>query len=187
MRTLVAGVGNIFLRDDGFGPEVARRLVAAGPVPEGTTVTDFGIRGVHLAYELLDGYDALIIIDAVRRGGEPGTLYVIEPDVSDMSAAPVDGHDMTPEAVLAVLGGLGGTVGRVLVVGCEPADVGEGIGLSGPVAGALGEAERVVWNLTERLKEADHVQTTAAPGATDRGGAAGEGGAARCEAVHEDA
>src|SRR5262249_3546336 len=96
-RTLVAGAGNIFLRDDGFGPAVAVRLLAEGPPEDGVTVVDYGIRGVHLAYELLNGYDTLIIIDAVRRGDPPGTLHVIEPDGSGAGAAPVDGHDMTPE------------------------------------------------------------------------------------------
>lgn len=78
-RTLVAGVGNIFLGDDGFGVEVARRL-AAEPLPEQVEVADIGVRGVHLAYQLLDGYDTLVLVDATTRGGAPGTLYLIEPD-----------------------------------------------------------------------------------------------------------
>lgn len=155
-RMLVAGVGNIFLGDDGFGPEVAARLLALDVPTASVKVVDYGIRGVHLAYELLDGYDALIIIDAVRRGGEPGTLHVIEPDVSGVAAGPVDGHDMTPETVLAVLGGLGGEVGRVLVVGCEPADVTEGIGLSEPVSAAVDQAVLTVRKLIKQLGEQEH-------------------------------
>lgn len=162
-RLLVAGVGNIFLGDDGFGPEVAARLLAEPTALAGVKVVDYGIRGVHLAYELLDGYDALIIVDAVRRGGEPGTLHVIEPDVSGVVAGPVDGHDMTPETVLAVLGGLGGEVGRVLVVGCEPADVTEGIGLSEPVSAAVDQAVHTVRKLIKELTEQEHrhAQTSA--------------------------
>jgi hydrogenase maturation protease len=188
MKILVAGVGNVFLGDDGFGCEVARRLAAGPPPRGGTIVTDYGIRGVHLAYELLNGYDALIIVDAVRRGGDPGTLYVIEPDVSGVAAAPVDAHDMTPEAVLAVLAGLGGEVGKVLVVGCEPADVGEGIGLSEPVAGAVDEAARTVRRLSEELRESedDHAQTPTDHGPAGRGGAAGVPVAARRQALSQD-
>jgi hydrogenase maturation protease len=139
---LVAGVGNVFLRDDGFGVEVVQRL-AAGPVPAGTKVVDFGIRGLHLAFELLDGYDTVVLVDALARGGPPGTVYVVEPDAPD-EAPPVDGHDLNPEAVLALARSLGGPAGRVLIVGCEPADTGEGMGLSAPVAAAVDVAVRTV-------------------------------------------
>ena len=81
MRVLVAGIGNVFLGDDGFGVEVARRLRGQA-LGDGVDVADFGIRGVHLAYELADGrYDAAVLVDAVSRGGAPGTFYAIEPDV----------------------------------------------------------------------------------------------------------
>jgi hydrogenase maturation protease len=144
-RVLVAGVGNIFLGDDGFGVEVARQL-ADEQLPAGVEVADFGIRGVHLAYQLLEGYDLAILVDASARGGEPGSLYVIEPTPDDGDVL-LDGHGMQPAAVLGLLQALGGPVGRVLVVGCEPAEVGERIGLSEPVGRAVGEAVRVVREL----------------------------------------
>ncbi|MGH3344279.1 MAG: hydrogenase maturation protease [Carbonactinosporaceae bacterium] len=155
MRVLVAGVGNVFLGDDGFGVEVAQRL-AAEPLPEGVEVADFGIRGVHLAYQLLDGYDLLILVDAVTRGEEPGTVYVIEPDLGAVEPAgrdapPVDAHGMAPDAVLALLKTFGGSVRRALVVACEPADVEERMGLSPPVAGAV---DRAVGAVRELLAEA---------------------------------
>jgi hydrogenase maturation protease len=151
---LVAGVGNVFLGDDGFGVEVATRLLDT-PMPDGVKVADFGIRGVHLAYELLDGYDALVLIDAVPRGDAPGTLYVIEPDLDAIEPAGVgggpvmDAHGMAPDAVLALLAALGGRLGRVWVLGCEPADVSERMGLSEPVAGAVEEAVRLARRLAE--------------------------------------
>ncbi len=144
---LVAGVGNMLLGDDGFGVEVARRLSASAPVlPAGTRVTDFGIRGIHLAYQLLDGYDLLVLIDAMSRGGTPGTLYVFEPVASE-TASLADGHSLDPASVLAMVNLLGGTVGRTVVVGCEPAAMEEGIGLSAPVAQAVDEAVKVVLRL----------------------------------------
>jgi hydrogenase maturation protease len=154
---LVAGIGNIFQNDDGFGSEVARLLLAGPAPPEGVKIVDYGIRGVHLAYELLDGYDTAILVDATAQGGEPGTIYVIEPDVEAIEsetglaeAGIVDAHGMDPASVLALLRSLGGRIGRLLVVGCEPADVDDGIGLSGPVAGALEEACRVVRQLIDQ-------------------------------------
>jgi hydrogenase maturation protease len=169
-RVLVAGVGNVFLGDDGFGVEVATRL-AGTPMPDGVKVADFGIRGVHLAYELLDGYDALILIDAVPRGDAPGTLYVIEPDLDSIRPAgetgPVmDAHGMEPEAVLGLLIALGGRIGRVTVLGCEPADVSERMGLSDPVAGAVDEAVRLARRLAEDAADASRadVRSGTAPG-----------------------
>ena len=147
---LVAGVGNVFLGDDGFGVEVARRL-AAEDLPPGVKVADFGIRGVHLAYELCDGYELAILVDAVPRGEEPGTLYVIEPeppgDPDPDDAPPLDAHGMDPGAVLSLLGILGGHVDRVLVVGCEPAVADERMGLSAPVAAAVDPAVTLVQEL----------------------------------------
>jgi hydrogenase maturation protease len=141
---LVAGIGNIFLTDDGFGVEVANRL-AEGPVPPGVRVVDFGIRGVHLAYELLDGYDGLILVDAVPMGEEPGTVALIKPEPAGDAGAGadtplVDAHSMSPEVVLATLSRLGGTVEQIYVVGCQPASLEEGIGLTAPVAQAVGSA-----------------------------------------------
>jgi len=157
---LVAGLGNIFFGDDGFGVEVAVRLAGmAGrgeiDLPGWVTVADYGIRGMHLAYDLASGYAAAILVDAAPRGGAPGTIYVIEPERRPAFAeagqqcggAPLDAHGMQPDVVLGVLGTLGADAARVLVVGCEPASAGPGIGLSGPVAAAVGEAVRVVLGL----------------------------------------
>lgn len=147
---LVAGVGNIFLGDDGFGVEVVRRL-AGVELPPDVTVTDFGIRGVHLAYELLDGYELAILVDASPRGGQPGTLYVIEPDPAPEpdpdEVPPLDAHGMDPAAVLSLLGVLGGQIDRVLVVGCEPLVADEGMGLSPPVEAAVDQAVALVQDL----------------------------------------
>lgn len=147
-RLLVAGIGNIFLRDDGFGVEVAHALERVS-LPNWVQIADYGIRGMHLAYDLLGGYDTTILIDALPRGEAPGTVYLLEPDeVSDLPVNPaVDAHGMQPDAVFRLLKLLGGDAGRVLVVGCEPASVDEGIGLSPPVAGAVGEAVRLVTDL----------------------------------------
>jgi hydrogenase maturation protease len=157
-RVLVAGVGNIFLGDDGFGVEVANRL-AGTEFPAGVKVADYGIRGVHLAYELLDGYDALILIDAAPRGEPPGTLSVIEPDfdaipTADPYSAPlVDAHGMEPDAVFGLLKTLGGQVAQVWVLACEPAEVTDRMGLSAPVAGAVDEAVRLARQLAEAAAE----------------------------------
>jgi hydrogenase maturation protease len=152
-RILVAGAGNIFLGDDGFGVEVARRLVGEA-FPPGVDVVDFGIRGVHLAYQLLEGYDRLILIDAASRGEAPGTIFVLEPDFAQPetlerteSGFLLDAHGMDPEMVLGMLKDLGGNVEKVLIVGCEPADISERMGLSEVVERALGEACGVVRRL----------------------------------------
>ncbi|MDQ6669863.1 MAG: hydrogenase maturation protease [Chloroflexota bacterium] len=155
-KVLVAGVGNIFLGDDGFGVEVARRLGATS-LPDGVKVADFGIRGVHLAYELCDGYDTAILIDAAPRGGQPGTIYVIDPgthggadgQTPPQAAALLDAHGMQPDAVLGLLSMLGGQVRQVYVVGCEPNSVEERMGLSEPVERAVDEAVRAVRDLLE--------------------------------------
>ncbi|MBX6381572.1 MAG: hydrogenase maturation protease [Microbispora sp.] len=147
MRTLVAGVGNVFLGDDGFGVAVARRLAATG-VPDGVEVGDFGIRGIHLAYELTSGYDLTILVDAIPAGRAPGTLCVVEPAAPSPAPAFVDAHAMTPDAVLTLCAGLGHPPGcRVLLVGCEPADVSPGMDLSPPVAAAVPRAADLVLEL----------------------------------------
>jgi hydrogenase maturation protease len=147
---LVAGVGNLFLGDDGFGPEVARRL-AAGPVPDGVRVIDYGIRGMHLAYDLLDGHHALVLVDAIPGPGRPGDLRVLEVGAEDLGDGAFDAHGMDPVAVLANLEALGGALPRTFVVGCQPANVDEGIGLSPSVAAAVDEAMRIVRNLVDDL------------------------------------
>jgi hydrogenase maturation protease len=145
-RVLVAGVGNLFLGDDDFGPEVARRL-AAGTVPEGVRVVDYGIRGMHLAYDLLDGYDALVLVDAIPGPGRPGELRVLEVGADDLGEGAFDAHGMDPVAVLANLDALGGTLPRTFVVGCQPANLEEGIGLSAPVRDAVDPAVEEVRKL----------------------------------------
>jgi hydrogenase maturation protease len=143
---LVAGVGNIFRSDDGFGCEVARRLTAR-PLPDHVTVTDYGIRGMHLAYELLDGYDALVIVDALPGRGEPGDVVVVAVGEDDLGSGDFDAHGMEPTAVLASLGSLGGALPPTYVVGCEPADVGDGMGLSPVVEAAVDRAVDLVIDL----------------------------------------
>jgi hydrogenase maturation protease len=157
-RMLIAGVGNIFLGDDAFGPEVARRL-AARDLPGWVRVADYGTSGMHLAYDLADGYETAVLIDAAPRGGEPGTVTVLEVQEGhrrDLAAAAgplgasrlFDAHGMQPDVVLGVLGLLGaGGPARTLVVGCEPASVGYGMELSEPVAGAVDEAVQVILGL----------------------------------------
>lgn len=142
---LVACIGNVFLGDDGFGVEVARRL-AEGPVPPDVVVTDFGIRGLHLAYALLEPYALAIVVDAVQRGGAPGTLYLLEPEgVGDLTGTTcTDAHGMSLPAVLATTRAMGGTVPRLLLVGCEPACVDEGMGLSDRVTQAVDGAVAMV-------------------------------------------
>jgi len=145
-RVLVAGIGNIFLGDDGFGVEVVRRL-ADEPLGADVDIADFGIRGVHLAFEMASGkYTKVILVDAASRGEPPGTLYAIEPEDADGEPV-VDAHSLTPAAVLAWVRRIGGGCGRVILVGCEPATVEESIGLSLPVRSALDGAVRMVREL----------------------------------------
>jgi len=151
----VAGVGNVFFGDDGFGPEVLR-VLAKEPVP-GAKVEDFGIRGLHLAYELLNGYDRAIIVDAVPRGDVPGTLYVIEPDATVVPSTP-DAHSMDLGNVFAYLRTLGGEPPPLTIVGCEP-----GMGLSPAVARSVDGAAALVRRLI------DH-QQLAAPARETTGG-----------------
>jgi len=156
---LIACIGNIFLGDDAFGVEVARRL-SGRSLPGNVHVRDFGIRGLDLAYALLDGgYAATIMVDAVSQGGPPGTLYTIEPDLasesaSDQAAGVVQTHGMDPVKVLKMVRAMGGNPGRVLVVGCEPLTWGpeEGaMGLSPPVQAAVGEAVSLIESLVARI------------------------------------
>jgi hydrogenase maturation protease len=153
-RILVAGVGNIFLGDDAFGVEVARKL-ASSPQPEGVRVVDFGIRGFDLAYALLDGYQMAILVDATPRGGPPGTVYLLEPD-PDGAEEPgaggmVETHGMNPMKVLRLARSLGGPLPSLRVVGCEPATLGSEeepvMGLSEPVRAAVEEAIRLIESL----------------------------------------
>lgn len=156
---LVAGIGNIFLGDDGFGVEVVRRL-ANLKLPNNVLVNDFGIRGFDLAYALQDGYETTILVDACPHGEAPGTLYVIEPDLTalDDSAAPpvADAHAMNPVSVLRMARAMNIEVRNVLLVGCEPENLGgeEGrIGLSAPVEAAVEDAVKLVQSLIEKLAD----------------------------------
>jgi hydrogenase maturation protease len=154
-RVLVAGIGNVFLGDDGFGVALADRL-ARGALPEGVEVVDYGIRGMDLAYALHDGWDAVVLLDAVPRGLPAGTLSVIEPDLDDVPVA-VDAHGMDPVKVLGLARALGGPLPRTVVVGCEPRTVMTGdeedvvATVSEPVRAALDEGVAVVRSLLEDL------------------------------------
>jgi hydrogenase maturation protease len=164
-RMLIACIGNIFLGDDGFGVEVAQRLMTR-QYPASVQVVDFGIRGMDLAYALLDDYDMLVLVDAIPRGGSPGTLYLIEPDLSGMTPekgveagrVAVDNHSMDPVKVLAFARMLGARPMPTFVVGCEPATVLTGedyaemyMGLSEPVQAAIDEAIKMIDSLVEKL------------------------------------
>lgn len=157
---LVAGIGNIFMGDDAFGCEVARRL-AGRQLPAGVRVSDFGIRGFDLAYAIMDGPDVTVFLDATPRGGEPGTLYTIEPDLEELNSLGAGGmmvepHGMNPLQVLALVRSMGGDFKRILLIGCEPATLGgeEGLlGLSEPVEGAVDEAVGVVESLVAKILE----------------------------------
>ncbi|MDT5330419.1 MAG: hydrogenase maturation protease [Mycobacterium sp.] len=150
-RILVAGIGNIFFGDDGFGPEVMRHVPQELASPH-VELVDYGIRGMHLAYDLLDGCDALVLVDAVPNNGAPGTVHVFEADHEGLAAtAGLDAHAMDPGAVFASLNALGGTPPYTIVIGCEVANVDEGIGLSDPVADAVPDAVRAVEDVLSDL------------------------------------
>jgi hydrogenase maturation protease len=155
-RILIAGIGNIFLGDDAFGSEVARKLQQRS-WPDEVRVEDFGIRGFDLTFALLDGYETTILIDAVPRGGAPGTLYKIEPDVNDLDElstgdATLETHGMNPMKVLAMAKSMGGEFKKLLLIGCEPAPLASEdgyMGLSSAVQGSVDEAIRMVESLIE--------------------------------------
>ena len=153
-RTLVAGVGNIFQRDDAFGVEVVR-LLAGRSLPDGVEVADFGIRGVHLVYELLNGCDLFVLVDAAQRGCEPGTVTVLEvgPEDAAPPAAVMDAHGLAPGEIFAMLTSMGSRPGRSLVVACEPADVSPGMGLSDQVRAALPHAVRAVEEILAEIEQ----------------------------------
>ncbi|HWO32364.1 MAG TPA: hydrogenase maturation protease [Candidatus Acidoferrum sp.] len=159
---LIAGIGNIFLGDDAFGIEVVRRL-AEVDLPESVRVADFGIRGFDLAYSLQDSYETTILVDACPQGEAPGTLYVIEPDLSggdptDTPSAVIEAHTMNPESVLRMARAMNIEVKNVLLVGCEPQTLGgeEGqMGLSAPVEAAVEEAVKLVESLINKILHKD--------------------------------
>ena len=155
---LIAGIGNIFLGDDAFGSEAARLLMTRS-LPENVRVVDYGIRGLDLAYALLDGYDVTIFVDATPRGGEIGTLYTIEPDLRELDKLnaqemQIEPHGMNPMKVLAMVKSMGGEFKRILLVGCEPEPLDadeEKMGLSEPVARAVKESVNVIESLIEEI------------------------------------
>ena len=158
---LVACVGNIFNGDDAFGVEVARRLSQV-TLPDGVRVIDFGIRGIDLTYALMDGYDAVILVDAAQRGHAPGVVSVVEPDLieagdstpEDLALSP---HELDPAKVLRLASALGGSCRRVLLVACEPLTLGgeEGVmGLSEPVTAAVAVAAETVEELIDGMMAA---------------------------------
>jgi hydrogenase maturation protease len=155
MKVLVVGVGNIFLGDDGFGVEVARRLSVMN-LPAHVRVADYGIRGLHLAHDLAGaGYALTIMVDATQRGDLPGTVYVVELDESTVDLALLDAHGMQPDVVLGLVRVLGGDPGRVLLVGCEPSVLEYGMALSPPVEQAVDTAVRVVRELVTKYPFSD--------------------------------
>jgi hydrogenase maturation protease len=156
---LVAGIGNIFLGDDGFGVEVARRL-AERALPDNVRVVDFGIRGMDLVYALLEDYDALIFVDAAPRGEPPGTLYLIEPRIEQDGEVTLDTHGMDPVKVIKLARALGARPTRTYLVACEPAVLGSEddedvlVELSPPVRGAVDEAVKMVESLVRDMSGA---------------------------------
>lgn len=155
-KILVAGIGNIFFGDDAFGCEVANQL-ARRPLPEGVRVTDFGIRSYDLAYAIMDDYDAVILVDASQQGAEPGTVYLIEPDIKKLDSLPeeaVNAHSMNPVRVLQLVRSLGGNARWLRVVGCEPAvlEAEEGaMGLSEKVQAAVLPAIEMIESLIREI------------------------------------
>jgi hydrogenase maturation protease len=150
-RVLIAGIGNVFRTDDGFGPEVARRL-AGLPWPDGVRVSDYGIRGLHLTYDLLDPWEALVLVDALPDRGEVGRVVVLEIGAEHVGpVSRMDAHSMDPATVLAGLGTLGGRLPpRTLLVGCQVADTDDGMGLTPPIAAAVEGAVDAVQDLVAR-------------------------------------
>lgn len=168
-RVLVAGIGNIFLGDDGFGSEVVRRM-STKDLPSRVRVADYGIRGMHLAYDLVAGeYDLTVLVDATMRGDAPGTVYVVELDLPGDPKQPpgemvtpaqiLDAHGMQPDVVLNLVALLGGDPGRVLLVGCEPAVLDHRMGLSPAVAAAVDTAAGAVADIVDACQSPSQTAT----------------------------
>ena len=164
-RILVAGVGNVFLGDDGFGVEVVRRL-AGRELPEGVEVADFGIRGMDLVYALQDDYELVVFVDATPRGEKPGTVYLLEPEIEEEGEVVLDTHGMDPLKVIKLARALGAKPTRTLVVGCEPQVVISGedyedmlMELSEPVHAAVEEAVKLVESLVKEVGREKEVKS----------------------------
>jgi hydrogenase maturation protease len=155
-KILVAGIGNIFLGDDAFGSEVARRLMNE-TLPEEVRVADFGIRSYDLAYAMMEEYDVTIFVDITSQSQSPGTLYLIEPDLNQLDQLDekmADAHSMNPVRVLQMLRTFGSSPKKLYLVGCEPAtlEVEDGeIGLSESVEGAVPQAIELIKSLVDDL------------------------------------
>ena len=163
-RVLLAGIGNIFCGDDAFGCEVVKRLKQAG-LPEEATITDFGIRSVDLAYALTDGYDAVVLVDAIPNAGQPGMVYLIEPDLNrldDGNDPGLSAHGMNPLTALRMAQRAGGVKGKLLLVGCEPSVLDDPDGsmeLSEPVRDAVPRAVEMIRSLVTDLLSENHQNT----------------------------
>jgi hydrogenase maturation protease len=192
-QILIAGVGNAWMRDDGFGGEVVQELLKR-EMPDGVTVLDFGTGGLNLAYEVMRGYDGLILVDASQQGEEPGTLYVMEALEEDVEQGIQDGemldpHAMDPASVLRFVRTVGGWPGKVMVIGCEPEEVDQaGYGVSATVAAAVAPACDLVLDTARQLGELTLVAQVEADETARRGAAAAAADAAaqraRAEAMH---
>ncbi len=159
-KTLIAGMGNVLRRDDGFGVEVAKRLMATSALPEGVTVIEVGIGGIHLVQELMSGYELLVIIDAMERSSAPGTVHVLEAEVPALEDWPelqrqdflADMHYTTPSKAMILAKALNVLPARVYIVGCQPVEVDDlGIGLSAVVEQAIAETIRQIERLVQRF------------------------------------
>jgi hydrogenase maturation protease len=156
-RILVAGIGNIFFGDDAFGGEVIKELIKS-PLPEGVDALDFGIRSYDLAYAIMDGYAATILVDITARGEPPGTVYLIELDqekIGNLEESAPDGHSLDPVAVLRLTQSLGGRIERLYLIACEPAVLETEDGrmeLSEPVQAAVPEAVLMIRRLLDNLR-----------------------------------
>ena len=163
-RILIAGIGNIFLADDGFGVEVVKRL-AGRELPKGVEVVDFGIRGLDLAYALQNDYEVVIFVDALPRGEEPGTVYLVEPEIEDGGEVALDTHGMDPVKVIRLARAMGAEMPKTLVVGCEPQNILNGeayddmlMELSEPVEAAVEQAAKLVESLVEEMDGTENKQ-----------------------------
>ena len=161
MKILVAGVGNIFLGDDAFGVEMIQRLRAIALPPE-VTLADFGIRSFDLAYAMADGYDVIILLDAISHGDSPGTVSLIEPEVEGFGdvGQPLDAHSTNPQRALQIASSLGGQLGHLYVLGCEPGvlETEDGqLGLSERVEAAMPNAIEMLRTLLHELLSANHI------------------------------
>jgi hydrogenase maturation protease len=159
MKILVAGMGNILRGDDGFGIRVFEELMKNHNLPEEVDIYEAGIGGIGLVQELMNGYDALIVVDAVEKGGKAGTIYVLEPlghqtviDNEKLHESMVDMHYADPSKVLLMAKALNVCPPKVFLVGCQPEYVDDAVeGLRPPVESAVPQAVKEVLSLIDEL------------------------------------